>query len=448
MTAEYDFIVVGGGSGGIASANRAAAYGARVLLIEQDRLGGTCVNRGCVPKKVMWYAANYASAFAEAKDYGFDSQQLSLDWGRLVERREAYIKRLNDIYARGLDKSKVDVCHGSAHFVDSHTVAVGDQHFHGKHTLIATGAHPFVPAIEGAELGITSDDFFRLHRQPKHVAIVGVGYIGVELAGVLHQLGSQVHLLARHSSVLRDFDHSLGAALMEAMRQQGIDLLTKALPKRLTKHGHGLTLELEDGRQLCGLDCVVWATGRNPNSQALALDRAGVTVDRRGFITTNDYQETGIPGIYAVGDVTGRAALTPVAIAAGRRLADRLFNQDVNAKLDYTMIPSVIFSHPPIGTVGLSEIAARQHYGDTIRIYQSSFTPLRYGITLEKPKTTMKLITQGEDERIVGCHVIGEGADEMLQGFAVAIKMGATKRDFDNTVAIHPTAAEEFVTLR
>ncbi len=448
MATEYDLIVIGAGSGGIAAANRAASYGARVALIENGRLGGTCVNRGCVPKKIMWYAAAYAEAFDEAEDYGFSHSGLTFDWNTLVTRRDAYVRRLNDIYASNLNQNKIDLIRGTGHFMQAHTVAVDDTHYSAEHILIATGAYPSVPDIEGAELGITSDGFFELGQPPQQVAVVGAGYIAVELAGMLRGLGSAVQLLLRRHAPLRNFDDTITAALVTAMQDRGIALLTQATPKRLSQNGDSLSLELEDGRQLTKLDTVIWAIGRLPATKHLDLDKAGIQVNSGGFIETNEFQETEIKGVYAVGDVTGRAALTPVAIAAGRRLADRLFNQQTEAKLDYNTIPTVVFSHPPIGTVGFTETQARKQYGDDIKLYTSRFTPLRNGITDHKPKCTMKLIVTGDNEKVVGCHVIGEGADELLQGFAVAIKMGATKADFDNTVAIHPTSAEELVTLR
>lgn len=448
MATQYDYLVIGGGSGGIASANRAASYGARVAVIENDRLGGTCVNRGCVPKKIMWYASNYAEAFREAKDYGFETSKPGFNWGKLIERREAYIHRLNGIYETNLDKNKVDIISGMGAFVDANTVAVNGHNYSAKHILIATGGYPAVPEIEGAELGITSDGFFELTEQPKNVAVVGAGYISVELAGMLQGMGSKVQLLVRRDSPLRNFDHTMVATLVTAIKDQGIDLVTQATPTKLSKNGASLSLELEDGRLLNDLDTVIWAIGRHPATQSLALSNADLNTDNRGFIETNEYQETSVKNIYAVGDITGRAALTPVAIAAGRRLSDRLFDNQSKAKLHYDTIPTVVFSHPPIGTVGLTEAEARKKYADDIKIYQSTFTPLRNGMTNNKPKATFKLIVTGKNERVIGCHVIGEGADELLQGFAVAMKMGATKADFDNTVAIHPTAAEELVTLR
>ena len=446
--AQYDFLVIGGGSGGIAAANRAASYGARVALIENDRLGGTCVNRGCVPKKIMWYGAGYAESFNEAKDYGFSHQGVDFDWASLVSRREAYIHRLNSIYETNLDKNKVDIIRGIGKFVDAHTVAVDDEHYQAEHILIATGGYPSIPDVEGAEHGITSDGFFELEALPKHVAVVGAGYIAVELAGMLQGLGSQVHLLVRRHAPLRNFDQTISEALVKAIEEQGIDLVTQATPSHLSRKDDQLTLTLEDGREIEGLDKVIWAIGRSPATNSLALENAGLSANKRGFIDTDEYQNTDADNIYAVGDVTGRIALTPVAIAAGRRLADRLFNNQVEAKLDYNTIPTVVFSHPAIGTVGLTEAQAREQFGDEVKVYTSSFTPLRNGITNHKPKCTIKLIVTDKEEKVVGLHAIGEGSDELLQGFAVAIKMGATKADFDNTVAIHPTTAEEIVTLR
>ncbi len=448
MSNQYDYLVIGGGSGGIASANRAASYGAKVAVIENNRLGGTCVNRGCVPKKIMWYAANYAESFHDIGDYGFSHQTVDFDWAKLVAHREAYIHRLNGIYETNLGNNKVEIIQGMARFVDAHTVVVGDHHYQAEHILIATGGYPTVPNIEGAELGITSDGFFELKTQPKNVAVVGAGYIAVELAGVLQGLGSKVQLLVRRNAPLRNFDHTIGEALVKAIDDQGIELVTQATPKKLEQSDQGLNLYLEDGRTLGSLDQVIWAIGRSPATDKLALEKAGLSTNQRGFIETDEYQNADADNIYAVGDVTGRIALTPVAIAAGRRLADRLFNSQSGAKLDYNTVPTVIFSHPPIGTVGLTEAQAREQFVDDVKTYTSTFTPLRNGITEHKPKCTIKLVVVGDEEKVVGLHAIGEGSDELLQGFAVAIKMGATKADFDNTVAIHPTTAEEVVTLR
>lgn len=444
---DYDLIALGGGSGGIAVARRAAQHGAKCAVIEADRLGGTCVNRGCVPKKVMWYAAQLAHTLHDAAAYGFDATLSAIDWAQLKQSRDVYLARLNGIYRRNLDASAVDLIQGYGRFVDAHTLEVAGRQYRAKHIVIATGGRPRVPAFPGAELGLTSDDFFKLEQQPQRVVIVGAGYIAVELAGVLNALGSEVTLLLRRNQLLGRFDPMLRESLMEAMQLQGINILSCIHLQGISRDDHtGLSLDTASG-PLTGYDALIWAVGRENALDELNLAAAGVAVES-GMIQTDDYQNTNVPGIYALGDVTGRAALTPVAIAAGRRLADRLFNRQPESRLDYRNIPSVVFSHPPIGTVGLSEDEAREQYGDDVKVYQSRFVPLYNAVTTDKPHTSMKLVTIGSQEKIVGCHVIGPAADEMLQGFAVALKMGATKKDFDDTVAIHPTSAEEFVTMR
>ena len=448
MDNNFDLIVIGGGSGGIAHARRAAEYGARVAVIEYGPLGGTCVNVGCVPKKVMWYTASHLHHIEHAADYGFDVAVNGHDWAALKGRRDAYVKRLNGIYESNLDKSGVSYIAGAASFVDAHTVAVGDAEYQAERIVIATGGRPIVPNIRGSELGITSDGFFALDERPERVLVAGSGYIAVELAGVLNAMGSQTRVVIRKDSVIRSFDEMLGEQLIEAMEKNGIEIETRVVPSSVVATEDGLVLHAEDGRSFGPADAVLWAIGREPNTAGLELDAAGVTIDQRGFITTDKLQQTNVAHIFALGDITGRAALTPVAIAAGRRLADRLYGGMDGRHLDYDQIPTVIFSHPPIGTVGMSEAKARATYGDEVRVYTSGFTPLYYALGDKKQRSVMKLITTGADERIVGCHIIGEGADEMLQGFAVALRMGATKADFDDTVAIHPTNAEELVTMR
>lgn len=449
MEYDYDLISIGGGSGGIAGANRAASYGAKCAVIEQSRLGGTCVNVGCVPKKVMWFAANVADHLQYAKHYGFDTTTNSFNWAELKGHRDAYIKRLNGLYAKGLISNKVDHIEGRASFIDPHTVKVGDQTFTARRFLIATGGQPALPNIAGAELGITSDGFFELATQPKKVAVVGAGFIAVELAGVLQSLGTQVSLIMRGEQPLRQFDDMLGSELMKAMKQQGIQVETKQSPTALIKQANDSLILKTDAGAIDGeFDQVIWAIGRSANTQGLNLEQAGVEIDQRGFIPTDEWQQTTQEHIFAVGDVTGRTALTPVAIAAARRLSDRLFDQQTGRKLDYELIPSVIFSHPTIGTVGLTEQQAKNKFGAAVKIYTSSFNPMSQALSPIKQPTTMKLIVAGEEEKVVGCHLFGESSDEILQGFAVAIRMGATKKDFDDTVAIHPTNAEELVTMR
>jgi len=445
---RFDLIVIGGGSGGIAHARRAAEYGARVAVVEYGPLGGTCVNVGCVPKKIMWYTAGHMYHLDHAADYGVELTFDGHDWAALKARRDAYVKRLNSIYEANLDKSGVEYLTGTARFVDAHTIGVGDDEYQADRVVIATGGRPIVPEIPGAEHGVTSDDFFALEERPERVLVVGSGYVAVELAGVFNALGSQTQVVVRKGSVIRSFDDMLGQELMQSMERDGIEVETQVIPASVARSDQGLVLQAKDGRSFGPVDCILWAVGRAPNVEGLEPDRAGVSSDEYGFIRTDILQQTNVEHIFALGDVTGREALTPVAIAAGRRLADRLYGGMEGRHLDYDLIPTVIFSHPPIATVGATEKAARARYGDALKVYTSTFTPMYYALGDKKSRSVMKLITVGSDEKIIGLHVIGEGADEMLQGFAVAIRMGATKADFDDTVAIHPTNAEELVTMR
>ena len=449
MNNHYDLIAIGGGSGGLSVAQRAAAHGARTAVVEKGQLGGTCVNVGCVPKKVMWYGATVAGALRDAPDYGFSLQQQGFDWQKLVERRETYIQGIHSWYHTYLADNKVDEIHGAARFLDTHTLEVGNERYTADHIVISPGGRPQIPDTPGAELGITSDGFFALTEQPREVAIVGSGYIAVELAGLLNALGSRVTLILRKHQLLREFEPMLRETLMEEMQDSGINIITNSSVSEVSRDGEGtLRVSCRGGITLTGLDSLIWAIGRIPNTEELDLPAAGVEMDEKGFVPTDEWQNTNVAGIYAIGDVTGRAALTPVAIAAGRRLADRLFGGKPDSRLIYENIPTVVFSHPPIGTIGLSEDEARELHGDAVKIYQTRFTPMYHAFTTHKHVTAMKLVCVGAEERIVGCHIIGLGADEMLQGFAVAINMGATKADFDSTIAIHPTSAEELVTMR
>lgn len=450
MTKHYDYLAIGGGSGGIASINRAAMYGQKCALVEAKYLGGTCVNVGCVPKKVMWHAAQIAEAIhLYGPDYGFDTTVNKFDWGKLIESRTAYIDRIHQSYERGLGNNKVDVIHGFAKFIDAHTVEVNGETITADHILIATGGRPSRPNIPGAEYGINSDGFFELDALPKRVAVVGAGYIAVEIAGVLNGLGSETHLFVRKHAPLRTFDPMIVEALVEVMNAEGPQLHTQSVPKSVVKNSDGsLTLTLENGKTF-EVDCLIWAIGREPANDNINLSAAGVKTNDKGYITVDKYQNTNVKGIYAVGDNTGAVELTPVAVAAGRRLSERLFNNKPDGHLDYSNIPTVVFSHPPIGTVGLTEEQAKELHGeDNVKVYKSSFTAMYTAVTQHRQPCRMKLVCAGKDEKIVGIHGIGYGMDEMLQGFAVALKMGATKKDFDNTVAIHPTGSEEFVTMR
>ncbi len=446
---DFDLVCIGGGSGGLAAAQRAHEYGAKAAVIESGRLGGTCVNVGCVPKKVMWNAAQLAHGLHEAVDYGFAVERGGHDWAALKAGRDAYVQRLNNLYAGNLERKGIASLHGQGRFVDAHTLEVAGQRITARHIVIATGGYPLRPAVPGASLGLVSDDFFTLERRPDKVAIIGSGYIGVELAGVLAALGAEVHLLVRHDRPLRHFDAALSTALMLQLQADGLQVVMQATTVALEGTPAGTkTVVCEDGRRFAGFDTVLWAIGRAPAVAGLGLAAAGVRQDEHGCVPVDEWQATNVPGIWAIGDVTGRAALTPVAIAAGRRFADREFGGMVGRKLDYSGIATVVFSHPPIGTIGLTEEEARAQHGAAVKIYQSAFVPMYYALGARKPRALMKLVCVGPEERVVGLHVIGQGADEMTQGFAVAMKMGATKRDFDDTVAIHPTAAEEFVTMR
>ncbi|MBX3184257.1 MAG: glutathione-disulfide reductase [Polyangiaceae bacterium] len=452
---ELDYIVIGAGSGGLASARRAAQRGARVALVEVGRLGGTCVNVGCVPKKVMWNAASLAEGAQVAQGYGFTGE-LTLDFAKLKAGRDAYLVRLNQIYAKNLDADGVQLVTGRGRLTGPGEVRVEapgsnpdaePRTLRAPHVLLATGGRPRRPELPGQELGITSDGFFELTELPRSVVIVGGGYISVELAGVLRALGSEVTLWVRKAQVLTGFDPLIRDALTEELVKAGIHIEVEAEPTGIVREADGLTVR-GVGHETRGVDQVLWAIGREPNTAELGLESVGLTTDEGGTISVDAYQNTSVPGVYAVGDITGRWPLTPVAIAAGRKLADRLFGGAAEARLDYEDIPTVVFSHPPIGTVGLTEPEARERHGSAVRCYQTRFTNLYYALVDHKVSTVMKLVTVGPEERVVGIHVMGLGADEMIQGFAVALRMGATKADLDRTVAIHPTAAEELVTLR
>jgi glutathione reductase (NADPH) len=397
----------------------------------------------------MWFGAGLAHALEDAAGYGFSLGAHSFDWAVLKQARDRYVHNINSWYHTYLADSNIDEIVGSARFVDAHTVEVAGARYSADHIVIAVGGYPTLPDLPGAELGITSDDFFALTELPRRVAVVGSGYIAVELAGVLNALGADVTLLLRRETLLRGFDAMLRESLTEEMLNAGINILAGTQVVSLDRQGDGsLCIECSNGQRLEGFDQLIWAIGRTPATANLNLAVAGVETDAAGFIPCNSYEETNVPGIYAVGDVNGKVALTPVAIAAARRLADRVFGGMADRHLSYETIPTVVFSHPPIGTVGLTEEQARERHGEAVKIYSTRFTPMYHAISGRREQTAMKLVTVGAQEKVVGCHIIGLGADEMLQGFAVAIRMGATKRDLDDTVALHPTSAEELVTLR
>ena len=447
---EYDIIAIGGGSGGSATMNRAAMHGAKAAVIEGNIIGGTCVNIGCVPKKVMWYGAQVSETLKNyAADYGYTIGETSFDFKTLRKNREAYIDRSRQAFSNNFNRNGVDYIEGYARFVDKNTVEVNGEHIRAKHIVIATGSYAFIPNVPGSELGGTSDDVFAWEELPESVSIIGAGYIAVELAGVLHALGVKTDLFVRKGGPLRGFDQGIVEVLVEEMKKNGQPLHTHKVPQKLEKLDNGdIQIHFEDGTTHTSQK-VIWAVGRKANVQQLNLEVAGVELTERGFIQVDEYQNTTTPGIYALGDVSGEKELTPVAVKAGRTLSERLFNGKTDAKMDYELIPTVVFSHPAIGSIGLSQEQAEAKYGaENIKVYESNFAGMYSAITVHRQMTKLKLITLGEEEKIIGLHGIGEGIDEMIQGFAVALKMGATKADFDATVAIHPTASEEFVTMR
>jgi glutathione reductase (NADPH) len=443
MKKHYDIIAIGAGSGGLSAVERAAEYGKKCLVIEVKTIGGTCVNAGCVPKKVMWFAANTGVMIKNAQGFGFEVEQKGFSWKKLKAGRDNYIKGITDWYDGYLQKLGVDYIHGFGQLVGKNTVSVNGKEYTAEYIVLSPGGEPVVPHIEGAEYGMTSDGFFALEEFPKKVAVIGGGYIGVELAGVLNALGSQVALFSRGDKLLSGFDPMIQNTLDKDYSNHGITIHHNTQISKISKYKTLLTNQGE----FAGFDTIIWAVGRKPMTQHLGLEVAGVKCDQKGFIPTDKFQTTNIDNIFALGDVTGRTPLTPVAIAAGRRLSDRLYNNMTDRHLDYHNVATVVFSHPPIGTIGLTEVQANEKF-DKVKIYKSEFTPMADALLQHKTTTALKLICAGDDEKVVGCHIIGHGADEMLQGFAVAIKMGATKKQFDDTIAIHPTSAEELVTMR
>ncbi|KAG7086518.1 hypothetical protein E1B28_002470 [Marasmius oreades] len=461
---KYDYVVIGGGSGGSGTSRRAASYGKKVAIIEAtDRPGGTCVNVGCVPKKIMWHAADLREKIMfHAKGYKLEDlpDAPKFDWSSFKTQRDAYIRKLNNIYHSNWDKAGIELHQGLGRLTSKNTVEItppgGEKYtLNADQICVAVGGTPTTPKddeIPGASLGIDSDGFFALEEQPKRVAVVGAGYIAVELAGVFNALGSETHLIIRGESVLRTFDPAIQEVITPWMEHSGVKIhKTSKVVKVQGQKGQTLTLETNKGEKI-EVDCLLWAIGRHPCTKGMGLEENGVKLDGKGNIVVDEYQTTSVPNITSIGDVQGKALLTPVAIAAGRRLSNRLFGppQFKDDKLSYEDIPTVVFSHPTIGTVGLTEPEARKKYGDAaVKIYKSNFRALYFSMIPEEHKepTMYKLVCVGPEERVVGIHIIGLGSDEIMQGFAVAVKMKATKKDFDSTVAIHPTSAEELVTM-
>lgn len=447
MTASHDLIVLGAGSAGLATAFRAAQHGARVALLEPGVLGGTCVHRGCVPKKALWFAAQLAQAQQLALEFGFATQPGPLDWERFRRLRQRYVDAIDQRYAQRLQKAGVQLLRQAGRFVATDVIELTDgSRLRAAQIVIATGARPRRLALPGFELGIVSDDMFALHALPRRIAIVGGGYVAVEFAGLLRALGSEVDVLARER-LLESFDEEMVQALTQQMEAQGIRLSLHSAVRAVFRTSGGIMLDDVSAGARGPFDALLWAVGRVPNTEALTLDAAGVQVDDRGHVRTDARQDTSVAGIHAVGDVTAHKALTPVAVAAGRRLADRLFGSQPDALLDYANIPSVVFAEPPLGMVGLTEAQAREQYGDRVTSHCTRFTPMQWALAGRKEQSVMKLVCAGAEERVVGIHALGPGVDEMLQGFAVALKLGLHKRDLDATVAIHPTSAEELVLM-
>ncbi len=442
---DYDLFVVGAGSGGVRCARMSAGYGARVAVAEERYLGGTCVNVGCVPKKLFSYGSHYPSAFEDASGYGWNVGQHTLDWRRLIENKNREIERLNGIYRTILKNSDVTIHEARATLIDEHAILVGGEEVTADKILIATGGWPAVPQISGREYAITSNEAFFLDQLPERVIMVGGGYIAVEFAGIFHGYGAHVTQLYRGDLFLRGFDQDIRRHLADEMIKQGVDLRFNANITSLEKTAHGLMATLEDGSTL-ETDVVMYATGREPNTRKIGLEGLGVEMKKDGSIVVDDQFRTTVDNIYALGDVIDRFQLTPVAITEAMVLSANLFNGQ-KLTTDYTDIPTAVFSHPNIGTVGLSEEQAREKFPG-VDIYLSTFKPMLHTLTGRDERTLMKLIVEKESDRVVGCHMVGPDAGEIIQGMGVALKAGATKAHFDATVGIHPTAAEEFVTMR
>ncbi len=447
-TNTFDLIVLGAGSGGMAMASRAAEHGARVALLEPGALGGTCVNVGCVPKKAMWIAAQTAISQGLAVEYGFDLVPGALDWEHFVARRERYIDHIHEGYRQRIARLDIELIAEHGRLVGTDTVEAGERTICAPHVVIATGAHARQLDVPGFDLGFTSDGFFDLRACPRRVAIIGGGYIGVEFSGVLNALGAEVCIYSR-SHLMRGFDAELAQALAGRMRDSGIEInyACSANALRRADDGERVIMDCSKGGELEPFDALIWAVGRLPNSGGIGLEALDVALGEQGEILTDAKQNSSVPGVYALGDVTGRQPLTPVAVAAGRRLADRLFGGQPEACLDYDCIPSVVFGHPPLAGVGLNEEEARSVHGDAVRVHRSRFTPMAASLAGRDAQSFMKLVCVGADETVVGVHMLGEGCEEMLQGFALAVKLGARKADFDATVAIHPTSSEEMVLM-
>ncbi|OJH36431.1 glutathione-disulfide reductase [Cystobacter ferrugineus] len=442
---DFDLFTLGGGSGGVAASRRAGGYGARVALCEDQAVGGTCVHRGCVPKKLLVHGAHFRAEFEDAVGHGWSIAEPGFDWKKLQAGKDRELERLDGVYRRLLHESGVRLIEGRGRVVDAHTVEVNGQRHTARYILVATGSHPFLPQLPGIEHVITSDGALRLPELPRRVAIVGGGYIGVEFAGIFNALGSRVTMFLRGGTVLRGFDDDVRAVLAEEMRKKGIELRTESLLRGIEKQADG-SLSVLAGLETLEVDTVLFATGRVPNTKGLGLEEVGVELDERGAVKVDEWSRTRVESIYAVGDVTDRINLTPVAIAEGRAVAETLFH-DNPTRMDHTGVASAVFSQPPVGTVGCTEREARSKHG-AVDVYVSSFRPMKHVLSGRDERVMLKVIVARESDRVLGIHMVGADAPEIIQGLAVALKCGVTKKQLDATVGIHPTVAEEFVTLR
>jgi glutathione reductase (NADPH) len=444
-TYDFDLFVIGAGSGGVRASRIAASLGARVAVAEERYLGGTCVNVGCIPKKILVYASEFSEDFDDSAGFGWTLGARSFDWNHLIANKNSEIARLNGIYENLLINSGVKILRSRARLIDTHTIEAGGERFTTKYILVATGGWPVVPKIPGAELAVTSNEAFYLDRMPQQVVVVGGGYIGLEFAGIFHGLGAQVTVVHRGKMFLRGFDDDVRNTLASEMRKRGIDLRFETTVSRIDRRDGGVRVTLSDGASR-DASLIMFATGRAANARGIGLEALDVMLDGAGAIVVDRYSRTSVENIYAVGDVTNRKNLTPVAIAEGHAVADTLFGPRARS-IDHENVPSAVFSQPPIGTVGLTETEARQQYGE-IDIYKASFRPLKHTMSGRDERSFMKLVVDRKTDRVVGCHMIGTDAGEIIQGFAVALQCGATKAQFDATMGLHPTAAEEFVTMR
>jgi len=444
---EYDFdmVTIGAGSGGVAASRRAGSYGARVAICEDSRVGGTCVIRGCVPKKLLVYGSHFREEFEDAAGFGWTVAEPHLDWARLIASKNREIDRLNGVYIRMLRDSGVQLVEDRGRIVDPHTVAIGDRTYTARYILVATGARPQMPEIHGVEHTISSNEALELTALPKRVVIIGGGYIGVEFAGIFNAAGVRVTMCIRGDSVLRGFDQDIRSIVSNEMRKKGIDIRCETIVEDIEKRGDALSVMTRSGEML-DADAVMCATGRVPNTRGLGLEEAGVTIDKQGAVVVDAMSQTAVPSIYAVGDCTNRLNLTPVAIAEGRAVAETLFNDNPTV-MDHRGVPSAVFSQPPVATVGLSEVEARMEFKE-IDVYVTNFRPMKHTLSGRDERVMMKLVVDRESDRVIGCHIVGSDAAEIIQGIAVALRCGATKKQFDTTVGLHPTLAEELVTMR